>query len=43
MPAGVKTTHENNILVEWPASENDYSYASEVDMIKITLRTEQVL
>ena len=43
MPAGVKTTHEYNILVEWPASENDYSYASEVDMIKITLRTEQVL
>lgn len=43
MSAGVKTTHEYSIVVEWPSTANDYSYASEVDVVKITLRTEQAL
>ena len=43
MKAGVKDIHNYSINIEWPADKNDYNYYTEVDMIKIILRTEQVL
>lgn len=42
MPAGEQTLHTYTVDIAWDVNEKEYEYSEEIDMLVITLKSEQI-